>query len=76
MSHIVSRMCAAIVTSVLLYCVNWEKEMEKAQALVMKATVAVSLMAEATDHVPPPEDPKQHSSGESLGLVFIVFRIM
>lgn len=52
--------CAAIITSTLLYLVNWEDESAKAKALVMKADLAEALMIDdveqnGEDSYEPPE---------------------
>ena len=60
---------AAIITSTLLYLVNWEAESEKAKTLVMKADLAEALLAGNLDQgdedsFEPPQEQGQPSPSE------------
>lgn len=65
---IIAGVCScAVITSTLLYLVNWEAESEKAKSLVMKADLAEALLAadleqDGEDSFDPPQE--QGSSSE------------
>ncbi len=68
--HSQTLLSAAIITSTLLYMVNWEAESEKAKSLVLKADLAEALLAEELDEEDSFDPPVEQGLSYRLNSVY------